>query len=394
MKMTDYQLLLEKLKEAGMDRKWSNMFVRKLEKDEQAFSVTPEQREWALKRGFFPGRIELYGLTEENFHKFIPDYSYFMLHPLNHHFKIWVNDKLTLKYVLNSNGCEDTMPEYYLYIENNGNYTYLMDDPADVSHDKDYVLNLLRKKGTLAVKPNSGTSGGRGFLKLEYRDGMYLENNVPVQLGVLEKTINQLRNYVVTEYVKQHSELADVWPASECTLRIIMCKLPYKSPYDDAQWSNVVSNCRFGTAISGGTSNVSAGGIGIGFDFETGNFRDYGLRYKNFCPDGNWRCYQHPDTGYKWAGKTVPNWPLVKEKILRVCRQVGSLDYLGLDVIITESGMKLCEINTHPAADYIQVMHSPFLERDDIRFFYEYKGLSRIDTTEFYRMYMECQKAE
>lgn len=392
--MTDYERLRELVKKAGMDAKWSGMFIQKLKKDELAFSATQEQKEWALSRGFYPGRVELYGLTEENCHLYIPDYSYFMLHPLNHHFRIWINDKLSLKYTLNSNGCADTMPEYYLYIENNGNYTYLMDAPEDVAHDEHFLMNLLKKKNILAVKPNSGTSGGRGFMKLEYRGTQLYENNVPIDEQQLENEIRELRNYVVTEYVRQHSEMAAVWPDSECTLRVIMCKLPYKTPYADAIWKNVVANARFGAACTGGASNVSSGGIGVGFDFETGEYRDYGLRHKNFCPDGNWKCFEHPDSGFRWAGKAVPNWPFVREKIMQICRHISSLDYLGLDVIISEDGMKLCEINTHPAADYIQVMHSPFLQDAQVRSFFESKGLNKIDTREFYRMYMECQTEE
>ena len=39
-------------------------------------------------------------------------------------------DKTTLKYVLNSNGCEDIMPEYYVYVENEAMWWafYLFDE--------------------------------------------------------------------------------------------------------------------------------------------------------------------------------------------------------------------------------------------------------------------------
>ncbi len=166
--MTNYKKLRELLIAEGMDRKWSKMFVRKLSDDEEFFSVDAETKKWALKRGFYPGRVQLYGLTEENYKNYLPDYSYFMIHPVNHHFRIWVNDKLTLKYILNSCGCEDAMPEYYVYVENNGNYSYLMDVPTDIKRDKDFIRNLLKQKKILAIKPNSGTSGGRGFMKVEH----------------------------------------------------------------------------------------------------------------------------------------------------------------------------------------------------------------------------------
>ena len=132
---TNYELLLEKMRAIGMDYRWAGMFVKKLRDDEKAFPVADEgKKKWALERGFYPGRIELYGLTEENWKDYMPDYQYFMLHPLNNHFLKWL-DKTTLKYVLNSNGCESTMPEYYVYVENEqcgGRFTYLMDCPTDI----------------------------------------------------------------------------------------------------------------------------------------------------------------------------------------------------------------------------------------------------------------------
>ena len=65
---TNYDVLLEKMRALGMDHRWAGMFVKKLRDDENAFPVEDiEKKKWALERGFYPGRIELYGLTEENY---------------------------------------------------------------------------------------------------------------------------------------------------------------------------------------------------------------------------------------------------------------------------------------------------------------------------------------
>ena len=305
--MTDYEKLQTILIEKGMDKKWSRMFVKKLSDDEKAFQTDEDTKKWALERGFFPGRVELYGLNDDNYKEYLPDYSYFMLHPINHHFRIWVNDKLTLKYVLNSNGCEDTMPEYYLYVENNGNYTYLMDAPDDVEKNSDFILNLLKKKGILAIKPNSGTSGGLGFIKLELRGEKIYSNNKPISDSELKEIISQFKNTIVTEYVRQHEDLAKIWPDSECTLRVIMAKIPSNDPYERLNWESFISFARFGSRLSGGASNLSSGGIGVGFDFETGKYKDCGIRYKRFCPDGNVKCKEHPDTKVVWKDEMLPN---------------------------------------------------------------------------------------
>ncbi|MBO4290144.1 MAG: hypothetical protein J5865_08620 [Lachnospiraceae bacterium] len=392
--MTNYDLLLEKVRALGMDYRWAKMFVKKLKDDEEAFPASEEQKKWAMERGFYPGRVELYGLTEENWRDYMADYPYFMMHPLNNHFLKWL-DKTTLKYVLNSGGAESTMPEYYVYIENElcgGTFTYLMDCPQDIPKDEDFLLNLLKQKKVLAMKPNSGTSGGLGFIKLELRDdGMY-ENNRPIGMERFIEIREKMRNYIVTEYCKQHHELAAVWPDSECTLRVIMCKNPGKDRFAPYEWNNVISYARLGTSISGGTSNLSTGGVGVSFDFETGKCNGSGMRYRRFTEDGNWWIWRHPDTGVEWKSLEMPNWPLVREKIDAICRQVSSLDYIGLDIIITEDGMKLCEINSHPALDYAQLMSGPAMKKENVRRFFERKGFSKFDGKDFYRAYMESQE--
>lgn len=392
---TNYDNLLERIRVLGMDYRWAGMFVKKLRDDEAAFPVSdPAEKKWALERGFYPGRIELYGLTEENYRQYMPDYQYFMLHPLNNHFLKWL-DKTTLKYVLNSNGCEELMPEYYVYVENDlcgGRYTYLMDSPGDIPKNQDYLWHLLQAKKVLAMKPNSGTSGGLGFIKLELRDGEIFENNKRIDLMRFEEIRDTMRNYIITEYCRQHHELAQVWPDSECTLRVIMCKDPTADKYAQTTWSCAVSYARFGTSVNGGASNLSSGGVGVGFDFETGKYRDFCIRYKRFTPDGKWMFDRHPDTCAEWRSLALPNWSIVKDQIERICQHVSSLDYMGLDIIITEDGMKLCEINSHPAIDYEQVMCGPTLARPKVREFFKYKGLFKFNAFDFWQAYIESQE--
>ncbi len=389
--MTNYETFLEKVRALGMDYKWAKMFVKKLSDDEKAFPTTKEKAEWALRRGFYPGRVELYGLTEENYRNYVPDYNYFMLHPLNNHFLKWL-DKTTLKYVLNSNGCESTMPDYYVYVENDGSFTYLMDAPEHIEKNQDFLMNLLKYKGTLAMKPNSGTSGGLGFIKLELKNGELYENNKPIEMSRFIEIRDSMRNYIITEYCHQHSELAKIWPDSECTLRVIMAKNPKKDLYSKATWSCAISFARFGTSLNGGASNLSSGGIGIGFDFETGKYDSFAVRYRRFCCDGNWLLSKHPDTNVVWNGNSLPNWSFVREQILHVCDHISSLDYVGLDVIITQDGMKLCEINSHPAMDYAQVLCGPTLAKKEIREFFEHKGMFDYDCNALYNSYIESQE--
>ena len=389
--MTNYQHFTEELRAAGMNAKAAVFLVNKLKEDEEYSVTTPEEKEWALMRGFFPGRIAFYGLTEENYRDYVPDYHYFMLFPFNHHFRIWINDKLTLKYVLNRQDLKQFMPEYYLYIENDGSYTYLMDCPDEVPKDEHFIRNLLCRKKKLVMKPNSGTSGGLGFLRLEQKEDLLYVNNRLTDEAEFAGICYSLKNYIVTEYVTQHEALADIWPKSECTLRVIMYK-NVKDRYEPAAWSCAASYARFGTEISGGVSNISAGGFGVVFDFDTGLFAERGFRYRRFSPDGSWQMWEHPDSHKGWYGSRMPRWEETREAICRICGYISSLSYLAFDIIITSDGMKICEINSLPSMDYEQVMCGPALGKEPFKRFFMEKGLTSFDGKRFYEAYMNSQE--
>lgn len=76
---------------------------------------------------------------------------------------------------------------------------------------------------------------------------------------------------------------------------------------------------------------------------------------------------------------------------MRFCLLCYTLLRCNYILIITPDGLKLCEINTHPAADYEQVMCNPILTNGDARKFFASKGLFELNTNEFYDLYMQCQ---
>ena len=81
-----------------------------------------------------------------------------------------------------------------------------------------------------------------------------------------------------------------------------------------------------------------------------------------------------------------------RSQIEDVCQQIASLDYLGLDIIITEDGMKICEINSHPGIDEDQILDHPIFYQDEnaVKFF-DYHGLFKVNNEDFYDMYMKSQ---
>lgn len=105
-----FVLIVLYLRLIGLDKKRAKEFMPLLYKDLLYSPNSFRQKIWAYKRGFLSSRIELYCLNNKNYKEYLTDIDYLRHHPYNNHFSFWINDKLTLKYLL-SGLDPDLMPE-------------------------------------------------------------------------------------------------------------------------------------------------------------------------------------------------------------------------------------------------------------------------------------------
>lgn len=350
-------------KSIGIDNKRSIYLAEMMIKDWNVSDSSAEEKIWTIERGFRPTRLIQYDLTEDNYSDYLSDVDYYRMHPLNNHFAFWINDKITLKYVLPEDiQLEDgskmrLMPLYYLYIENDGHYTYLMNAPKNIAKDKNFLINLLKEKKILAMKPSNG-AGGKGFIKAEWKDDNFYINGETFDEDKLRQEFSELNGYLVSEYFYQHSQLREVWPQSENTLRIVAVR-NYDNQYSGGRIDVISAYVRFGSVISKGVCNMAAGGLNLSFDFETGKYGDFMNRHRMFCPDGNIRFYEHPDTHVSLTGQYLPNIEKVKASVYALCNHLSSLEYFGIDIIVGENDVMICEVNTLPGLDSIQILDGP-----------------------------------
>ena len=386
----DWQMFAEKLKRHGMESKIAGSLARSLSISMSGGGCCEQRAQWALSKGFLPDRVSSYGLDDDNVDLYLSDIDYYMAHPINNHFRFWINDKLTLKYMLSAPQLRDLMPEYYVYIENNGRYTYLQDMPSNIARDGECLLALLKQKGILAVKPSNGF-GGTGFMRMELaKDEGVVVNGVLVSCREFFDMCRKLNGCIVTEYTRQHEDLREIWDGAECALRIVMAKeLPFEDVFDEPSYNCICSYARFGTAESGGVSNTCHGGIGVPFDFETGVLHGEGVKRK-LDGGGHCRFAAHPDTGIVFEGRPLPSYQQVKDAVLKTCAYMSSLDYFGFDVIISERGPKLCEINSHPSMEDPQALCGPVLKNEFAREFFKQKKTKDYPRDLLWRLFLEC----
>lgn len=289
-------------------------------------------------------------LTKESCATYLRTACYYAMHPLNGQYSHWIDDKLTLKYLCVGTSLDRYMPKYYYQINSNGKVLAL----PDAKHKKDAccsaedIIRMLENLGELALKRMAG-SLGEGFYKAIYKDGVYYLNDAKYSKDELMKKFEELKDYLITEYLHPHKDMISFSADTVNTLRYLIGR-------DSKGKMNLIkSYIRFGTKASGFVENYAAGGV-LCFvsdkgDFEYGNLLDIKKMRNNII-------HEHPDTKIELKGK-IPLWNEIQMVAKEFDDFFPQMDYLGLDFVVTNKNeVKILEINSLTSLDTIQLQGS------------------------------------
>jgi hypothetical protein len=260
------------------------------------------------------------------------------MYPINGKFKMWIDDKLTTKYILYP--YREYLPKYYCHINNTSSIIPLID--GDYIKNIADIVDLLKKEKNLALKLTAGTCGA-GFYKLSYINNDFFINNNNVNHNELIEFLSRLENYLITEYIMVHSDLRKIYSHSANTLRVMVIKEDGKQP--------IIANAmmRFGTKESGVVDFSSCGGISSIVDIKDGRY----YNAKKIESNNVVSCRIHPDTKENIEG-ILPHFELIKEKIIEISKYLSEVRYMGYDVAITDNGFKIIDVNSHQDIDWFQ----------------------------------------
>lgn len=310
---------------------------------------------WAHRRGFFYEKVCLYGLNEENYKKFLCDFDYYKLHPINGCFSLWIDDKLTIKYLLSP--FKEYLPEYYYQITMGKKLIALQDapersNPLSISYGA--ILNLLRDKGRLILKKRIG-SVSEGIYLLKYVEGVYIANDNKVTETQLIKLLAGLKDYIIQEYIYNSNEL----PRNFDALRIVIIN-------DNGTTPNIVSaymNIDLEEAVENNLPYFPE--LLVKVNVATGEYSEPRIVnfYKSFSAYHT-KGFINTKESTKAKGidlhGVIPHWQEIRSKLKEMFMYLPQLSYVGVDLIVTESSFKLLEINSHQ--DPICQVYAPFLE--------------------------------
>jgi hypothetical protein len=307
----------------------ASAFIQDFRKSNASF----KQKIWAYKRGFLSERIDRYQLNNDNYRFFMSDLEFYKTKTYkNLRFTYWFDDKLTTWFILQP--FIQHLPLHYYSIENK-KIRQLYTENITINNTVAGIVSLLKEKKELAFKKTTG-GGGIGFFKLSYTDDCFLVNNESMSQVKFEKFILSFNGYHITEYIHTHKQLQKIYDKTPNAIRII-------SIYDDVEGAKVTSAfIRFGTSQTSFVDNASAGAIYAGVKIDDGTF---------FNPSRNINGHiieapVHPDTNIEVSG-VVPNWDLIKEGVSKISNYLNNTPYLSYDVVATDDGFKILEINSH-----------------------------------------------
>lgn len=321
-------------------------------KEENKKKYNKNITKFSKKHGFFPSTVVALDINEENYKDYLSDYDYAKLYPLDGKYHMWIDNKITLKYLLGD--LSEYMPNYYYQIEKKSGIFKILDCPEELENSIDGLFKLLKNKKELALKDIFGCQG-KGFYKLSFNNNEIFIDDKKVQYTEFQNFIESLDEYIVTEYVKSTGVIKEIYSKTANSIRYII-------GIDESKIYKISQFIKFGNKNSGYVDNLSNGGIVCPID-ENGKF-EFGYVKINGVME---KIYEHPDTKHKLIG-IIEEWNQLEQIAMKIVKRLPQLIHFGFDFVVTDKGVKLLEINDMSGLLTTQ-KHTPLLKNKEDNFY-------------------------
>ncbi|MBQ5755067.1 MAG: hypothetical protein IIV90_05310, partial [Oscillospiraceae bacterium] len=254
------------------------------------------------------------------------DYAY--IYPYNSVYAKWVNDNITLRYILPN---EKNHLEYYYQIIQRDEKPLVLRMPdlpeGKGTTDRD-ILELLKEKGRLLFIPSRTKKAG--WYQLAYTEEGYTANKEPKEEEeLLEFIKGQKGFYQLMEFPKQPAALEEVSFGWLNRLRLIICNEHGNDPF--------IADARLAWGCSNKRRRFSV------VDMETG---ELGYSYAETF-NGAWDRETHPDSELPLVG-SIPNWEQIKAEVLETCLNIRECEYFSVDLALKEDGFGYLSFDACP----------------------------------------------
>ena len=357
-------ITIEKFLSDGFTIKMAKYFSELLENERKSGLWDKDYIDWAHNNGFLAESASAYGLNKNNIKDYLSDYNYYKIWPLNSWERIWINDKLTLKYMLSGTEYDAYMPKYYYYTDSKKGLIPLIDN-ENTDNTLSSFIDTLKKQKIFAAKPCNG-SGSQGFYKIEYINGSIVINGEEYSNIELQDFLKVHSNFVFTEYLLPEKSMKRISPLIH-TLRVVVVN-------ENGNPFILGGYLRFANSTTGAANHMTGVSreefdVDTTVDFKTGKFsKARAVGIKEVRP-----LVVHPDNGEVIEG-FIPNYNELLKFIYGFAKKYSLCEYLGFDLCVADNGIKLMEINSHPGIRHMQLA-SPLMADEKAKAYFENKIL-------------------
>ena len=331
-------------------------------------SMPLSRRLWLWRHGFLSSADVLYDLDETNYRRYLSSYQRERAAWLNGERSIAFDNKLLFHWM--TEPFDDQRVETYGLLRDGRFHDLRLlrsnDETSDTADAAEWVTKRLHEDGALVLKPVTG-GGGKDVRLCSYANDRYYVNDEELTRRAFGDLVAGLDEYLVTERVEQADYANELYPDAANTLRVLTI---YDDEADEPYLAGVVH--RIGTDRSAPLDNLVRGGVVADVDRDTGELGE-AVRYLGAKEPVRYE--EHPDTGARIAGTTVPGWAAIRERLLAMAATFSHAPYIGWDVIVTGEGeFTVIEGNNCSGVRVFQV-HEPLLDDPRVRRFYERHGI-------------------
>jgi len=288
-----------------------------------------------LTRGFLADQWMLYDFDHNDKNEYLSEFDWYRSRYRNEPFDFLFNNKIAATELLKQ---YVRVPEIYM-IKNKG-YLYTFTS-EEISYES--AINLLKEKKKLFIKPY-GAGKGTGVNILIYNSGkLYVDKDEYTS----EELINFLKNrdnWLICESMEQHDYANKLYDKTVNTIRLITLR-----DIETHKFKIFFAVQRLGTSETIPVDNGSRGGLVSKIDLDTGILSEARCLH-------NRNVYKvHPDSKAPIEGSKIPNWDNIKKEILDLANKMPYMHFIAWDILITDEGMCIIEVNTSSGVNIIQL---------------------------------------
>jgi len=283
--------------------------------------------------GFTSDQIALYNINPKNKKEYLSEFDWYKSRKINGKYDYLLNNKVKFSESVKP---YISTPEIYL-IKKNGIY---QNTDYHVINEND-ALNIIKNNKSVFLKPIS-KGKGIGVHRIDYKNKKIYIDLVEKDENDLLKLLNAKDNYFLSQTIKQAKYLDDIYAETSNTIRIITVRKENKVEV-------LYAVQRFGDKNSIPVDNGSKGGLVAKIDLKTGVLSEaHRIKSKDIYET-------HPDSQAIIKGTIIPNFNLIKKKVVETMKKLPELKFIAWDLLVTDNDVYVIEANSSSGVNIIQV---------------------------------------